>query len=189
MAATIKETESLPDAWPVVSGNPIKPVEESEAAYIWQRIEAWTAYRWTEREVIWIAEGPGEWTPPLAPAAVSAVEIWSGSGWVAATPDASPLGGYVLDCEGPYRITATVGGGDLPPAVERAFLRVAEYLTYAKSPNDPNAPLSATQYSWTGEPDPDGRTGGTITRPTNWIAKALINSGAADLLRPYRRAS
>ena len=36
-----------------------------DADMIWQRIEAYIAHRWTERDVTWIVEGPGEWHPPL----------------------------------------------------------------------------------------------------------------------------
>lgn len=78
---------------------------------------------------------------------------------------------------GPYRFTATVGGGDVPAAVSEAFRRLAEYLA-----DDPER-SGASSYSV--------NMGGAIEESFNrnpaWIARALDLSGAADLLRPYKR--
>jgi hypothetical protein len=72
-----------------------------------------------------------------------------------------------------------VGGGTVPAAVNEAYRRLAEYLA-----STDDAPAGASDYS-------AGLGSGAITesfsRAPTWVARALINSGAADLLRPYRR--
>jgi hypothetical protein len=115
----------------------------------------------------------------LRPATVSTLEVWSSGAneWEAATLDASPLGGYYLPCTGPYRFTATVGSnaGDVPAAVNEAFRRLAEYM--AQKPGKAGARSESI-------------AAGSITispsRSPSWMAQALQNSGAADLLRNYR---
>lgn len=169
MAMTLQEHESVPDAYPTA---------ESDA--LWQRIEAYCRERWTARDVTWMVEGPGEWCPPLMPAVLREVQIWDGSGWTDCDPPASPWGGYELPAKGPYRIVAGVGGGDAPKGVLEAFRRLLEYSTGGKKiVTQPGA--SSYKHS----------IGGNLTweikRDPAWMAKALQNSGAADLLRPYRR--
>lgn len=170
MSITLKQTEALPESYPVL--DPVVPDE------VWQRLEAYVAYRWTPRAVTWIAEGPGEWVPPLTPATVSTVEIWTGTEFEAITPYASPLGGYWLSGCGPYRFTATVGAGAvLSAAVKQAAQRLSTYM--AAKPGTPGATTDRVK-------------AGTVeiekTRSESWMAAALQNSGAADLLRNYRRA-
>lgn len=178
MAETLKQTEGIPASYPSVIpylnrnlGN-FSPMEEdgrAEPALVWQRIEAYVAHRWTPRVVVWIVAGEGHWTPPLTPATVSLVECWENGGWSTTTPPASPLGGYELPGEGPYRITATVGGGEVPEAVKEAFRRLHEYSRGV-----------AEQWRASAS-DNEGVV-------TGWAGKAIQLSGAADLLRPYRRA-
>lgn len=177
MAVTIKQTEAAPASYPGTA--PWFTVEEVpednpvSSAQVWQRIEAYTAYRWTPREVVWIVEGDGDWCPNLAPCTVTAEEIWDGSNWIAASVFASPYGGYRLTSEGPFRFTATVGGGDVPEAVQEAFRRLHEYT---RGINDSFKNEAAY------------RTSGDSETVVGWTARALQLSGAADLLRPYRRA-
>jgi hypothetical protein len=155
-----------------------------DAAVIWQRIEAYIAQRFTARAVVWTVEGPGEWEPPLAPATIEAVEVWAGEEWSEVFPAPSPLGGYTLASEGPYRVTATVGGGDVPAAVTEAFRRLAEYSSEVGEQGLLKGRAGASSN--------DAELGSikqSFQRSPNWIARAMINSGAADLLRPYRRAS
>jgi hypothetical protein len=174
MAVTIKQTEAIPASYPIVSGLSTE-AQALDASALWQRIEAFTAWRWTAREVVWVIEGPGEWVPPLAPPTVSEIEVWDDA-WTTTTAGASPLGGYVFDGDGPYRVTATVGGGDVPAGVSEAFRRLAEYLAASV------APAGATSYSLN-----LGQISESIEISASHTAKALHNSGAADLLRPYRR--
>src|SRR3546814_6566434 len=102
-ATTIKQTEALPASYPDVTPYPHRPVEnggvtdaEIDPALVWQRIESYIAYRWSEREVVWIVEGSGDWTPPPTPATLTETEVWTADGWAAVTLAASPYGGYLL---------------------------------------------------------------------------------------------
>ena len=184
MVELLQEIEAAPETYPNVMPyahtNFDPPLDQDAAvpsAMIWQRIEAHVAHRWTPREVVWIVRGPGEWTPRLTPATVTAQEVWDGSAWIAASLSASPLGGYELAGEGPYRLTATVGGGDVPEAVQEAFRRLHEYAR-------------GIAESWRNETaiyrSDGGQTGSQAV--ASWAGKAIQLSGAADLLRPYRRA-
>lgn len=187
MAATISQQEELPEAWPTITTKLALPLRTGEEGALWQRIEAWVNVRWTPRAVVWIVEGPGEWVPPLSPATITAVSIWDDA-WITTTAAPSPLGGLTLDQVGPYRVTATVGGGTLPPSVEKAFTRFADYLSVAVDRNNPGGSLAAT--SWSEKQDLGGGASHEMgaSRPASWLARSLVNSGAADLLRPYRRA-
>ncbi|WP_370302486.1 hypothetical protein [Pseudooceanicola sp.] len=177
MATTIKQTESIPSSYPDVPEDLSSDAAALDSDAIWQRIESYVAHRWSSRGVIWIAEGPGEWVPPLAMTEIDLIEIWD-AGWTTATPDASPLGGYEL-LDATYRFAGTVGFGvDLPAAVSEAFRRLAEYLAEADhAPGSNSHTLNLGSYSE------------TIDRAPNWRARALQLSGAADLLRPYRKVS
>jgi hypothetical protein len=182
MATTIKQTESEPSAYPDVDfGSPGPEFTDSEMATVWERLEAWCAHRWAERDVEWVVEGCGEWVPPLVPAEIDTVEVWSAgaSEWEAVELKASPLGGYYLPASGPYRFLATVGGGDVPPVVVEAFLRLAEYFTadHGERPGSRSETVNL-----------GGQLSTTFERSPQWLAMAMQNSGAADLLRPYRRA-
>jgi len=178
MATIIQQTESLPAEYPAEPHN----LSPAVAAVAWQRIEPYIAWRFSPRAVTWIVEGPGEWLPPLKPATISAVEIWSGPDeWEAVTADASPLGGYNLPATGPYRFSGEVGSAvtvPLPAVVAEAVIRLAEYL--AAEPGSPGATSEKT--------DIPGVINTEVSRLASWRARAMQNSGAADLLRPYRRA-
>ncbi len=180
MAVTLKQTESPPEAYPTA------PEGLSEAATaildaVWQRIEAYVAFRTTERDVAWIVEGCGEWVPPLTPATIATVEIWEADAWTAVTLPPSPLGGYVLSGVGPYRFTGTAGDdeADVPADLAEAFRRLAEYMAAAVDLEHAGARTVT-------EAVPDVYSS-TVERSPAWMAQALINSGAADLLRTYRR--
>lgn len=178
MAETVKQTEAMPAEYPTVTAYAHRAAEllpddvEIDGSIVWQRIEAYVAHRWTEREVVWIVEGEGEWTPPLTPATVTASQVWENGAWSTVTLTAGPYG-YTLPGDGPYRITATVGGGDLPEAVEEAFWRLHEYSVGI-------AGSFRNEASY--------RTMSDTEVAPNWTARAIQLSGAADLLRPYRRA-
>jgi hypothetical protein len=178
MATVIQQVED-------VTTYPAAPAGLSTAAaalspdMICQRIESYIAWRWTARGVTWFVEGPGEFAPTLAPATISTVDVWSSAdAWETATLSPSPLGGYVLPCTGPYRFMGTVGGGTVPAVVLEAWRRLAEYM--AAKPGKPGAKMERI------------RAGSILLehqRSESWMALALQNSGAADLLRPYRRTS
>jgi hypothetical protein len=173
MATTLQQTEATPESYPVLS--------PAIADDVWQRIESYIAHRFTPRTVGWLVEGPGEWVPPLAPATVTKVEVWSAAGeWEDITLNASPAGGYWLSATGPFHFTATVGGGSpapaLPAIVATAATRLAAYMT-AKL-GKPGA---------TSESITAGSISVSHRRSESWMASAMQNSGAADLLRGYRR--
>ncbi len=177
MPDTISQVEATPASYPSVTPRfnvgTLPEDTDPDTDQLWQRIEAYVAHRWTPREVVWIVEGEGHWKPPLTPATVTTVEVWESLSWTETTPPVSPFGGYELPGEGPYRITATVGGGTPPAAVVEAFQRLHEYSrgivnTFKNEPAFTGGVEGGVAYSWTG--------------------KALQLSGAADLLRPYRRA-
>ena len=172
MAVTIRQNESAPDSYPTTS----PAIALNDVA--WQRVEAWIAHRFASRTVTWIVEGPGEWSPPLTPAAITTVEVWcSADIWETATLTASPLGGYYLRASGPYRFTATVGDddADVPATVWEAVKRLSAYLTAKTGKAGARS---------------ENIQAGSITigyaRDPAWMAHAMANSGAADLLRAYR---
>lgn len=176
MATTIKQNEGVPAAYPTAPSGLSTAAASLDADAIWQRIEAYVAHRYTSRSIEWIVVDCGDWQPPLAPATITTVEKWNGADWEAATPPPSPVGGYVLP-GGSYRFAGTVGGGAVPAAVDEAFRRLAEYMAAAKrgSPGTTRERVTA----------------GSVTvdksRSASWAAASMANSGAADLLRNFRR--
>ena len=183
MTELLKETEALPLAYPSPPGGLSVRASAIPEGVLWQRIESYVGHRWTARQVVWTIGGPGEWVPRLVPATVTATEVWDGAAWVAVSLGASPLGGLTLPDCGPYRITADVGAGTTPEAVLEAFRRLAEYsaevadeTSVAGHPANKSGSLSVGEFRE------------SFNRPASWAALAMQNSGAADLLRPWRRA-
>lgn len=176
MAITIKQTESAPVSYPDVSGLSAAAAA-LDPAMIWQRIESYIVHRFTARDVTWVVEGAGDWRAPLTPASVATTEIWQDDAWQSVTLSPSAFGGYVLPGCGPYRFTGAAGPEDVPEAVNEAFRRLAEYL--APKRGKPGA---------TSERVEAGSVKVWHTRDAEWVARALQFSGAADMLRPYRRA-
>lgn len=169
MAETIYQDEAIPAAY---------PISEIGSDAIWQRIEAHVAHRWTPRAVIWIVEGPGEWVPPLAPAEVTTLEVWQAGQWVE-VPAVNAPRGIELHAASRYRVTATVGdNATLPEGVGAAFDRLKAYVEA-----DHGGVPGASSYAITTD-----QLSETIRRDPAFLARAIHNSGAADLLRPYRRA-
>jgi hypothetical protein len=178
MTTVIQQNETAPAAYPDSPAGVPASLTTPQLKSLWQRIEAYTAYRYTSRAVVWVVEGPDEWHAPLSPASISTVEVWSRADvWETATLTASPLGGYRLPCTGPYRFTGTVGGGSptVPEAVYEAYRRLAVYA--ASAPGKAGA---------TRERIRAGSIDMWTDRSASWMANALQNSGAADLLRGYR---
>ena len=88
------------------------------------------------------------------------------------------MGGLVLP-HGTYRITATVGADNPVPAVVlQAFDRLRDYIEA-----EPVGVPGASSYSIN-----LGQISENFRRNPAYIARALEMSGAADLLRQYRRA-
>lgn len=177
MVEVLSRTEALPASYPPKPSGLSDAANALDADVIWQRLESWIAYRWRARDVTWIVRGPGEWVADLTPATVTETERWTGRAWESVELEASPLGGLELPAAGPYRIAATVGGGSVPPAGEEAYRRLAEYWA------------EAVERHGAGRLEIDlGGLRESFDRNPAWRARALHLSGAADLLRPYRRA-
>lgn len=174
----IKQFEDVPAAYPDVPDDLTDAAGELVPAIVWQRIEAYTAHRFTPREVVWtlIADAGDQFHPPLTPVVSSVAHIWRNEAWEAVTLLNGPLG-LSLPCDGTYRITAQVGGGAMPAAVAEAFKRLAKYMA------DDGGQAGATN-----EKTVIGPINLEVSRNLNWAARAIQLSGAADLLRPYRRA-
>lgn len=173
-ATIISQVEAEPAAYPA----PLSGLVTAASDLAWQRIESYIAWRFTEREVTWIVEGPGEFVPPLRVSVISTTERWCGAWQPVTDLELSPLGGYCLPGCGPYRFVATVGGGGDPPAgVQEAVRRLAEYNAAVKV--KPGIRSESVQA---------GTVSLSTTRSPTAAAEALQNSGAADLLRNYRRA-
>lgn len=181
IAEVLSETEAEPASYPAAPSGLSAEAASLDPAMIWGRIESWVARRWSERGVVWIVRGPGEWTPRLGPFVVTDSKVWNGETYEAITLAPSALGGFTLAGEGPYQIEATVGAASDPPAAaEEAYRRLAEYFVGV---TETEAPRTLTSYSCD-----MGGLSHSAERPATWMARALIYSGAADLLRPYRLA-
>lgn len=179
MTETLRQIEGAPASYPTAPAGLSAAAEALTPDFIWQRIEAYTAWRWSERAIEWVAEGPGQWHPPLTPATINTTEIWTGDAWQSATLSPSPLGGYDLPGCGPYRFVGSLGddGADVPAVVLEAFRRLAEYM--AVKPGKPGASSESVSA---------GSISISHNRSAEWMGRAMTNSGAGDLLRRYRRA-
>jgi hypothetical protein len=171
--------EGQPANWPVLYDLTESAFLVPAGAY-WGRIEAWITTRWPERAATFIVQGPGLWRPCPEPFAVASVEIWAQNAWALldteqAASFASPVG-FKLPSEALFRFTGTLGDDDAPvPAlVMEAARRLAEF--FAVSQAEGPAPFEAERL---GDFSRHGR-------PSNWMARPLELSGAADLLRPWR---
>ena len=182
MVYLMQETEAIPAAYPDVEPrwmgeNPFElgiaggEDKDPGTEQVWQRIESYTRTRYTAREVVWIIEGDAGdmWKPPLSPVTSLTAEYFNGGEWQVASFENGPVG-YMLPTGGFYRITAQVGGGDVPAAVGEAFMRLHEYAR-------------GIAEQWKN----DAAYVGADENVRAWSAKAIQLCGAADVLRPYRR--
>lgn len=155
-----------------------------DPAVIWSRIEQFIAYRYSKRAVHWYVENDtpctGWFVADLAPVTMTKAERWTGTAWEEVTLTPGPFAGYIIEARGLYRFTGTAGDDDaaIPEPVWEAYRRLAEFVS-----EDDLVPAGAGRASV--------RTGSvslSVSRDPAWKAKALHLSGAADLLRPWRRA-
>ena len=178
MIDLIKQFEAVPAEYPTAPAGLSTAAAALDAAMIWGRIEAYTSHRFTVREVVWTLTGGrgNQFHPRLVPVVSRAAHVWTGEAWEALTLLDGPLG-ICLPRDGTYRITAQVGAGDVPAPVSEAFRRLAEYL--ADDPGTAGASRTSVEI---------GPIKEAMDRNPAWVAKAMQNSGAGDLLRNYRRA-
>ena len=175
MAVTIHQKEEA-GQYPDAPDGLTDAAGELEPGMVWARLEQWIAHRWSARNVQWVVEGPGEWSPPLVPAVIDDMDEWHPEGWQTVSLPLAPMG-YELP-RGKFRFSATVGEGPVPDDAQEAYRRLAEYYA-AEAGGVPGA----TSYSAN-----LGDVSESWRRSASHIARAIHNSGAADLLRPYRRA-
>lgn len=174
----LKQTEGQPERYVADADYAGDDGAPGTVAALWQRIESYIARRWHERPVTWVICGSGDWTPPLVPATVQTAEVWHDGAYHTIDAPAGPLG-YVF-APGTYRITATVGeDADPPAAVLAAFDRL---LGYVQDESALSASVTRTSLGLGNGLSED------FERPPTWMARSLQYSGAADMLRPYRRA-
>lgn len=171
MTETRSQIEAAPALWPAVSG-----VTGDALAVAWQRVEHFIAWRFAARVVTWRVDSDGaDWQPPLRPVSAVTAKLWTGAAFETVTLDLAP-DGWAMPC-GQYEVTATVGAGPVPPAVAAAVQRLAAYMAAGST-----LPAGARSYSAN-----VGQLSETITADPAAAARALQNSGAADLLRNFRR--
>ena len=167
---TAHQQEMLPDSYAAID-----VLGSDELAIAWQRIERYIAFRYSPREVVWRVLSDGcDWHPPLAP--VVSLTVSTG-GETPYEPAFGSMGGYVLP-SGIVTVTAIVGAGPVPAAVAEAIKRLAEYYASEKP-----MPTGARSYSAS-----VGQLSESMIADPAHLGRAIQNSGAADLLRAYRKA-
>jgi hypothetical protein len=191
MPTTLTIEEGSPSSYPAISLEDLTPISFAPVAdedasvrfarLAWQRIEGYTAFRWCARSCVFVIEGTGEWNSPLKPFTATNYELWADSAWVAASFAPSPLGGVVLDGAEMFRVTGQLGSTTPPAQVIAAVRRLAEFLEGADNVSASERCVTRQSVSFSG-------LSFELERPANWMGKAMQQSGAADLLRPYRRA-
>lgn len=185
MISVLRFEEAEPATYPDLisydeEGTAFDPIVPDRA--LWLRIESYIAMRWTSRQAIWSIQGPGVWEPHLTPVSNITVDQWDDTNfvWTAVALDPSPLGGIEFPDSRTYKISGTVGDTvvPVPQLVIEAYMRLQEYCEdTALTPAGSSSYANKIGDGWDE----------TITRSPNWLAKALQSSGAADLLRAYRR--
>lgn len=178
MATTMEVTEGLPATRP-----PLDPTQPVDPRVVWSRIEEWIAYRWGERPVSFFVEGfGGDWRAPLHPFTLVQVEAWDGGGWTEVELPAAPLG-WRLGSAQYYRFTGTTGADETPPPeVMEAARRLQVFWASARETGDGSIGLASSQQNVS-----EGDLTVSWNRPQGWLGRAIHSSGAADLLRKYRR--
>lgn len=141
-----------------------------DEAVIWDRLEAFTNFRWSETVVEFVVNPDHEiqWKPPYVPFVVDLVD------GEAATPD--QFGAVTI--RNRSKVRCTIGGADVSETVKTAYRRLAEYFAVRD-----DMPAGAQRYAVS-----IGDISETISKRSDHLARAMQNSGAADLLRKYRKA-
>lgn len=182
MSATcLRLIEDEPAAWLSAPEGLSANAAAIPAAVIWGRLEHWAGHRWGARTVALIVEGPGELVPPVVPFTLETAGCWTGAGWELVTLAEGPLGGLLLPGHATYRLRGQVGAPAASAAVLEAFRRLAEYSAARTAGEVAGASRVSAGV--------EGAIQIDFNRSPEWLARAVVNSGAADLLRPYRRAA
>lgn len=173
-AIVLSQEEGEPVTWPAAPAGLSTAAAAIPLAVVWQRLEQYINRRWAARSVVWYADGPGLWEPRLFPvASLDTAEVWHNGAWETVTLTAAPRGWWLEG--GDYKLTATVGDdGTLPDKMTTAYAALAEYMA------ETEADGGATQIA-------DGDF--SYSRSANAVARAIFYSGAADMLRVYKKVS
>lgn len=182
MAETIKQVEDVAagDGYPAAPAGLSDKAQALNSDMIWARIESYIAHRFSVRPVVWLIEASAgdQWVPPLGPIVSWTAERWWDE-WTAVDLMQGPLGLH-MPSNGTFRIAAQIGVDEIPAPVAEAFRRLAEYYAGGRStvnePGASNFDFKMDELQW------------SVQRNPAHMARAMQNSGAADLLRPYRRA-
>ena len=172
MNLILSQIESQPEAYPAVEG-----VSGDALAMAWQRVEHYTKQRFASRAVVWTVQGDTSrvWYAPLGPIISIEGEIIDGG--VPFTPTPCGIGWWLPN--GPVSLMAIVGAGPVPAAVSTAVRRLANYY-------DADVPIPGGVRSYSLNV---GDMSESMTVVAGRFAKAMQESGAADLLRPYRSSN
>jgi hypothetical protein len=141
-----------------------------EPAVIWDRLEAFTNFRWSTTVMDFVVNPDHQvmWHPPYLPFVVDLVN----------GEPADPDEFGAVELAGRSTVRATIGGGDVSEAVKAAYRRLAEYFAVRDE-----MPAGAQRYAVS-----IGDISETISKRGDHMARAMQNSGAADLLKKYRKA-
>jgi len=178
--------EEIPDSYPEVPLTALAaPDFGPPAAWVWARIEAYCSWRWTPRVARLEVYNHSGWIRmPVRPFRVTKLEICNSSGqfweWTELDISCAPQRGWNIYAPGLNTCIRGIAGENnpAPGAVIHAAVRLHTYLAHQPE----SFPLWATSKSHAQGDSNDG-----FQRPANYIAKAMQHSGAADLLRTYRR--
>ena len=170
MNLNLQQIEGLPESYPEVGGG----IVSADAAVAWQRVERYIKVRFMPREIVWMVQGDTEqvWFPPVGPVTAIAGEFADGAMPFTLMPCGT---GYRLP-NALVKLTATVGAGPIPLSVTNAVSRLAHYCAA-----DVPVPGGVRSYSLN-----VGDMSESMTLAPDRLAKAMQDSGAADLLRSYR---
>jgi len=146
------------------------PDAPNDDPVIWDRLEAFCNFRWSETVMEFVVNPPCEiqWQPPYEP---FTVDLVNGE---AATPD--DFGAVTLREKS--KVRATIGGATPSATVLKAYERLADYMAATD-----DAPGGTSRYSVT-----IGDLSESWSRHPDYMARAIHNSGAADLLRKFKKA-
>ncbi|SLN10775.1 hypothetical protein PSJ8397_00042 [Pseudooctadecabacter jejudonensis] len=149
---------------------------------VWDRLEQFTNYKIGQRSIqfrVCSNRGQPWWIPAERPFEITGILIADTTlDDYVATP-VRPRADGAVNLEGKAAlVTATVGLATAPPLFLEAYKRLAEYFAASQI-----GPEGVTRYSLSVGPD---ITEGYSKQATH-TAKAMVNSGAADLLRKYRK--
>ena len=144
-------------------------VTDTVPAVIWSIMENYVATRWStsEAEFVVYSDGRCAWRPPFVPFSIETVD---------GEPASLNAFGEVMLEPGRHRIVCQIGGKAVTADVEEAYRRLAAYMA------DPDTRKGYSRYSV----NIGGDLSESWSRARN--SSAIGNSGAAELLRKYRKA-